>query len=194
MLSESEGTSQINRKEDPTFGIVSAKLRWLAVFAGCSSAIFGVIAFGAPFLILGAVIQPRARTSGRWLMWLGAVLLSLVVPYGIGIVFSRFSWKIEIFPLFLLSTVLVCWCDLAIVMEALRSKRNPWVQGSLDWLTWIAASVLTLWSVLSGVETALAYQRMGGLRLDLILTTIGLNVVILFFDGALILQAVKNRS
>lgn len=182
MVAGSEDTSQVNRELSLDADVLSAKLRWLAVLAGCSSAIFGVMAFGAIFLILAALIQARARTTGRWLMWLGALLLSVVIPYGIGIVFSRASWSINTFPLFLLSTVLVCWCDLALLIEALRSKRSRWVTGSLDWLVWIAAIILSVWSIWIGVETVTAYQRLGGLRLDLILVPISLNAVILFFD------------
>jgi len=38
-----------------------------------------------------------------------------------------------------------------------------------------------------------AYRRLGGLRLDLILTTVGLDALILWFDVALVALAVKTR-
>jgi len=191
----------IDQEANLSTSVLSAKLRWLAVLAGCSSAVFGLMAFGSPFLILGAVIQPRARTSGRWLMWLGSLLLSLVVvPFGTAIVFEnarhlgRDNWSVGIFPLFVLSTILVCWLDVAIVMEGLRSKRNPWVvPGSLDWLAWLAAMVLSAWSVWAELETVRAYRRLGSLRLDLILTPLGLDALVLWFDVALIIHAVKSR-
>ncbi len=126
---------QVNQEQELSPGIVSLKLRWLAILAGCFSAVFGVSAFGAPFLILGAAIQPRARTSGRWLMWLGALLLSLiVVPFGTRAVFEgakhlgRDNFSFTLFPLFVVSTALVYWCDVALVMQALRVRRNKWVR------------------------------------------------------------------
>ncbi|MBV9769125.1 MAG: hypothetical protein JOZ32_06115 [Bryobacterales bacterium] len=190
----------INQEWELSPDIVSAKLRWLAILAGCFSAVFGVTAFGAPFLILGAAIQPRARTTGRWLMWLGALLLSLiVVPFGTGAVFEgakrlgRDNWSFTIFPLFVVSTALVYWCDIALVVEALRLKRNKWARGSLDWLVWIAAIVLSTWCVWQDLDTARAYQRLNGLRIDLILTTVGLDTLIFCFDVALIIHAIKSR-
>jgi hypothetical protein len=141
----------IDRDENFSTSVLSEKLRWLAVLAGCSSAVFGPMAFGSPFLILGAVIQPRARTTGRWLMWLGSLFLSLVViPFGTAAVFEDArhlgpdNWSFTIFPLFVLSTILVCWLDVALVMEGLRSKCNPWVPGSLDWLAKLPAEGMNL--------------------------------------------------
>jgi len=191
---------QANQELELSSGIVSAKLRWLAILAGCFSAVFGVSAFGAPFLILGAAIQPRARTSGRWLMWLGALLLSLVVvPFGTGAVFEgakrlgRDNWSSPIFPLFVVSTALMYWCDVALVMEAIRLRRNKWARGSLDWLVWITATVPSALCVWQTLDTVQAYRRLNGLRIDLILTTVGLDTLIFCFDVALTIHAVKSR-
>lgn len=190
-----------NTERESSPSIVSVKLRWLAILAGCFSAVFGAMAFGAPFLILGAAIQPRARTAGRWLMWLGALLLSLVVvPFGSGIVFEgaqrlgRDNESFTIFPLFVVSTALVCWCDIALVMESLRLRRNGWARGSLDWLVWIAATVLSAWCVWQTLNEVHAYQRLNGLRTDLILTTVGLDTLTFCFDLALIIHAIRSRS
>jgi hypothetical protein len=57
------------------------------------------------------------------------------------------------------STILVRWLDVAKVMEGLRSKRNLWVPGSLDWLAWLAAMVLSAWCVWTELETVQAYRR-----------------------------------
>ena len=190
---------QINQEWELSRGIVSVKLRWLAILAGCFSAVFGAAAFGASFLILGAAIQPRARTTGRWLMQLGALLLSLiVVPFGTETVFEgakrlgRDNWSFTIFPLIVVSTALVFWCDIALVVEALRLKRNKWARGSLDWLVWIAATVLSTWCVWQTLDTVRAYQRLNGLRID-ILTMVGLDTLIFCFDVALTIHAIKSR-
>jgi hypothetical protein len=99
----------------------------------------------------------------------------------------------EIFPWFLVSTVLVYWCDVAIVTEALRPRRNKWARGSVDWLVWIAATVLSTWCVWQTFEVVRAYQRLNGLRIDLILNAAGLDTLALCFDVALIRHAVKSR-
>jgi hypothetical protein len=132
-------------------------------------------------------------------MWLGALLLSLiVVPYGTTLLFGqawhlgRDNWSFAIFPLFVVSTASVYLCDVAIVIEAFKSKGQGWVRSRLDWLVWISAAVLSAWCVWLDVETVRAYQLQGGLRLDLILV-VGLDALMLFFDAALIALAVKTR-
>jgi hypothetical protein len=135
-------------------------------------------------------------------MWLGALLVSIVVvPFGPGIVFEnahtlRSDHGVEavaIFSMFVASTMLVVWCDVALVMEALRRKHDQWARGSLDWVAWIVAVILSVWCVLGGVRNVRAYRRLGGLGLDTILTSVGFVAVILFFDLALIVHAVKSR-
>ena len=133
-------------------------------------------------------------------MWIGALLLSFVVlPFGTGIVFEgakrlgRDNGSFTILPLFVVSTALVYWCDIALVIEALRLRRNKWARGSLDWLVWIAATVLSVWCVWQTLNTVRAYQRLNGLRIDLILTTLGFDTLICCFDVALIIHAVKSR-
>jgi hypothetical protein len=79
---------------------------------------------------------------------------------------------VAISSLFVASTVLVIWCDLAFVMEASRRKCNQWVRGSLDWVVWITAGVLNTWCVWVSLSDVRAYRRLGGLRLDLILTAV----------------------
>ena len=180
---------------NPNEGLVSRKIRWLAILAGCSSAVFGA-AFGS-FLTLGAIIQPSARTAGRWLIWLGALLLSLVVvPFGPGVVFEQArllsrGGNVGILLLFIVSTVLVYWCDAAIVLEAVKSRRNQWVRGGLDWLVWIAAIGLSAWCAWFAASMVYAYRANG--RFDVLLTTVGFGAVILFFDLALIVHAVRTR-
>jgi len=156
--------------------LVPTKLRWLAVAAGCSSIVFGPLALISPPLIVGAVIQPRARTSGKWLMWFGSILLSLVVvPIGTGsmygVVKHPSNFPNGIFSLLMvLSFILVCWLDVAIVIDGLRSKTGRWVRGDLDWVVWGVAAALTAWCVWLDMGTVQAYRRLGSLRVDLMLT------------------------
>ncbi len=133
-------------------------------------------------------------------MWLGALLLSLtVVPFGTGIVLEnaqrlgRDNRSFTIFPLFVLCTALVYWCDISLVTEGLKVKKRPWASGRLDWVVWLAATVLSTWCVWQTVDTVQAYRRLGGLGLDLILTTAGLDGLMLFFDLAIIALIIKTR-
>ena len=181
-------------ESDPNEGVVSRKIRWLAILAACSSAVFGAAAFGSPFLLLGTVIQPWARTAGRWLMWLGVFLLSVVViPLGTAIVFEKAARNFTMYPAFVLSTALVYCTDLAIVLEAVRSWKNQRVTGRLDWVVWIAAAGASAWCVWQTTLTAHAYRSLGGLRPDLILNAVGLDALILWFDVALVVLVIKTR-
>jgi hypothetical protein len=174
----------------------------LAVAAGCFSVVFGLAAFGAPFLILGAAIQPRARTSGRWLMWVGALLLSLIVVTLSPEIVSEGATMlcayhdsnlVLLYSLSAIATGLVCWCDVALVLEAFKSKGHQWTRGSLDWVVWTVAIVLSAWCVWTSMNAVHGYRLQGGLRLDLILTQVGMDAVMLLFDVALIILAVKTR-
>jgi hypothetical protein len=84
------------------------------------------------FLILGAVAQPRFPRSGRWIMYIGALILSvLVLPYGAGMMFygvktlhrdHDYVW-LGVFTLWVMSFSLVTWCDVALVIDAIKAKR-----------------------------------------------------------------------
>jgi hypothetical protein len=141
---------------------VPTRLRWLAVVSACIVSIFAALAYGGlslimgVFLLLGTTIQPRARTSGRWLMWIGGLLLILMVaPFATAIVYEHASIQrqardgamIAIFALGALSTILVLWCDIALLLEVLKTRGRRWERGSLDWIVWVAAAELTTWCV-----------------------------------------------
>jgi hypothetical protein len=174
----------------------SARLRWLAAVGACFSAVFGAPAFGALFLILGGVIQPRAPTTGRWLTWTGALLLSIVVvPSGVALVLED-TKLLRLGDLMLslmaVSAALVCWCDGAVVMEGFRSRHSQWVRGSLDWVVWIVAIILSAWLFWSNRFVVSTFTHIHD-RPDLILTTLGFGAFVLVFDIALIIHAVKTH-
>jgi len=179
--------------------IISAKIRWLAIAAGCFSVIFGAAAFGSLFLILGTIVQPRASTSGRWLMWIGTILLTTtVISFGPGVILEqvtllRQGGKIGVFIIFVIATVLVLWCDVVMLKDALRVSHNLWARGSLDWLVWVAAIALTAVCAWTGRLTVDMYKQGTGLGLDNLLFTVGLDVIVGLFDVALMIHAVKRR-
>jgi hypothetical protein len=130
-------------------------------------------------------------------MSLGALLLSLtVVLFGPGVLLEQARLlptgsNIGISFLFLVSTGLVLGCDVALVMEAVRSKGNQWVRGSLDWVVWIAAIALTAGCVWVNMIWTHGDALLAG-RLDT-LYRVGFDAVLLFFDVAIIMHAVKTR-
>ena len=117
--------------------ILSSRLRWLALAAGCVSGIalvsFGVLSVFGLLPMVGAAIQRRMPRVGRWVLYVGAALLTyLVVPFGM--VALRETIKTGFFPFdfvavtltlaWLLSPALVIWCDVALVVEAVRERRT----------------------------------------------------------------------
>jgi len=118
------------RKQHLSANSVSAKVRWLCLLAGISSATLGIACFGPSFLIygvfllLGVIVQPRAPTTGRWLSWTGAILLSVgMVPYCVRIVFDAGqllssrpdALMVLLYSLAVASMVLIISCDVALV-------------------------------------------------------------------------------
>jgi hypothetical protein len=136
-------------------------------------------------------------------MWIGALFLSILVfalaPEMVsdGAKMLRPNHGIGAPPIYelllFLSSILVICCDVALVMDGLGRKGRQWARGSLDWVVWIVAIVLTIWCVVTSASTMRAYWRLGGLRTDLILNSVGLDAVILAFDLALIVHAVRTR-
>ncbi len=170
-------------------------IRLLAALASCSAILFSAI-YLTPFLLLGAIIQPWARTTGRWLMWLGALLVSvLVVPYGPAFIVSWLKHPPEssifsIFPLFVLATLVVYCCDIALIVEAVKSKGNPWSRGKLDSVVWVAASILSAWCVWAIQAMGYAYTHLG---IESLFPILAFDAVVIAFDVGLILHALKTR-
>jgi hypothetical protein len=84
-------------------------------------------------LVLGAAAQPRFPRSGRVLTYIGALILSVVIlPYGAGIVLTvvrelhrhhEYNYSfLGLITLWVLSVVFVTWCDVALVIEAIKAN------------------------------------------------------------------------
>jgi small-conductance mechanosensitive channel len=97
----------------------------------------------------------------------------------------------------LLALALVLWCDVAFVMDAWMLRRNRDGLGepsrrSSSWLVWVAALALSLYLFAMSVLGMRAYRLHG--RLDILLTGVVLSSVVLWFDVALAVHAVKSRA
>jgi hypothetical protein len=203
-----KGIFQTRESESQTDEVVAIRTRWLAVVTGCFTAVAGTFVGGLfflipSFLILGAVVQPRSPRSGRWLMWLGAFLLSLMTLPLASVLLSEsiptlrvhYDYgELTLVSLCAMSVFLVIWCDVELVVDAIRMRRGRLAlaqrsAGAAEWLVWAAALCLSLMSLPYSVLGVSAYRREG--RLDILLFSLASSVFVILFDVALAVDAVK---
>lgn len=132
--------------------IFSRRIRWLAVAAGLASilALFPVLFLLYPaLLIVGAVVQPRFPSAGRWLVWAGAAELCVaLITYDASVLFPHpLSQPPYMTLTFSVSTVLIIWCSVELIADALermRARRSiPRAEPSpVGWGAWIVAVVV----------------------------------------------------
>jgi hypothetical protein len=197
--------------ENRSAPLVSNRTRRLAIVAGGVSGIAGALPYGPIFLlvpsilILGAIVQRWSPSPGRWLMSLGAFILTVYVglflaPQGISGIWSLPSTHdinyLTLIVLALASTVLVGWCDIALVVDARRMSHVPGaieqnLPRAADRVVWLAALCLSGLAGWYAYHAALAYRAYG--RLDLLLLAILFGVAVVFFDIKLISNSIKAR-
>ncbi len=111
---------------------VSNKIRWLAGATGCLTAVTGCLDAGLGFavvpgfLVAGAALAGRFPRNGRVLIWFGAVVLTLcVLPVGAGILLLslRGGTDPRVRAAAVVSVLLVVWCDVALVTDAVKTRR-----------------------------------------------------------------------
>lgn len=89
----------------------------------------------------------------------------------------------------------VVWCDVSLIVDALRRGRTEAVSRQAgevrsEWLSWIAAAVLS-YSVLPGsVRAAVSYSRNG--RLDILLMSLTVGAVIVSYDVLVVIAAINT--
>lgn len=152
--------SAINRKPEMPTEIMLGRARGVAIAAGCVAGMFLMflsplaLIFSAP-LILGALVQPRSPRSGRSLMWVGALVLScLTLFYSVLIVRQGLRYfdlgEITIYVVSVATTVLVIWCDVELVLEAIKARRTvrtiqPRTTLVGEGVAWLVAIGLSAW-------------------------------------------------
>jgi hypothetical protein len=128
---------EIKGSESPA-GVVSNKTRWLAVLTGCFTAVAAsvsitwVMAFVPLLLIMGAIAQRRFPCSGVALMLVCALSLSSwVVPVAVGLLTQSVRTLptyhdfniVAVTSLYVVSFLLVICCDVALIVDFLKSTR-----------------------------------------------------------------------
>jgi hypothetical protein len=137
-------------------------------------------------------------------MWVGAFSLSLaVLPIGVSVLFDAVKTLrsyhdydvLGVISLWVVSFLLVTWCDAALVIEAVgmgrerRAVAQPHSPPAGRWLMWVAALGLSLWLLPGSVLGVLSYRRHG--RLDILLFSVVSGFVVTLFDVALLIDAFK---
>jgi hypothetical protein len=119
--------------------IVPGRIRLLSVVTGCFTAIAGSLVVGLFFsippiiLALGVIVQPNLRSVGKWFMAIGATLLSLEamvlvvsIPASIKLLHLYHDRHfLGAFSFSIISVLLVAWCDVALIIDARRTRQTP---------------------------------------------------------------------
>ena len=124
---------QISKSENRSTEIMANKIRWLAGTTGCLTAVPITILWSSPvfaifpiFLILGAALAGRFPRRGRDLIWFGAGLLSLSgLPLGVWflvLAYYHAGRDPRVTVVAAASVLLIVWCDVAVVMEAIKLR------------------------------------------------------------------------
>jgi len=126
-----------NESENRTW-ILSAKTRWLAILAGCFTAVTAsvsiswLLAFWPIILIVGVIAQRRFPRSSLALMSISALSMSLwVVPITLGLLIQSVRTLpsyhdfniVAVTFLYVVSSLLVISYDVALIIDFLKLTR-----------------------------------------------------------------------
>lgn len=179
--------------------------RWLAVATVCVTAA-GTLGTGGLLttipLILGVVAEALAPRRGKWLMWLGAAYLSvLVLPMEILLLpefmasplVKQYARVAIESTLWIASMCLIVSCDVALIMDAVKTRHNRIVAqrrllGLGDWLVWTTAVCFTAYSFWGVPSLLRAYKHFN--RIDILLVNLPVILILLMFDTLLLVDAV----
>ena len=202
-------TLRIEESPYESIEIIPNRVRWLAIVAGLLCGLGGSLLFGPLFLlvpsvqILGAVIQPYSPRPGRLLLSVGVLFLSLyaglfLAPQAFGAISTfRSAYDLEhvaLFVLLLIALLSVIWCDVAFVRAIRHLRHNPNMAERRfpspgDWFVWIAAVCMSVWILPISLNSLFVYRRTG--RLDILLLSMVFGLIVVLFDAALLINAVK---
>jgi hypothetical protein len=196
--------------QDPT--TISHGPRWIAIATVCVTGAATLTANGAFLmtvpLILGLIADAAGARRGRWLMWMGAAFLSVTILQMELVIFPEFVTELRsshklgglgpvLFPLWIASILLITWCDVAFVIDAVKARNG---RGSFyasfprtgDWIVWITALLFSVYAF-GGTPSLIHAYKHGFDRHDIVLTALGLLVLAIVFDVALIIDATRMR-
>ncbi len=191
---------------------VSGYTRWVAIGAGLLTAVYGFLAGGwlslaVPILLIaGALVSPYSPREGRRLIRVCAILLSIgFFPLaffslrGIGSVLNSYhDFNIlGMVGLSLTTPLLVAWCDVALVVDALGPGRTKAISSQAkesrrEWLSFVAVAVFSYWFLPGSVRGIVSYGR--NRRLDILLASLAVTAVVVGYDLLVAVAAVKESG
>ena len=186
--------------------------RWIAVATICVTVVATITTPGAFLmaipLILGLIADALGARRGRWLMWMGAAFLSVTILQMELEIFPEFVAELRSFhklgglgpvllPLWIASILSIIWCDVAFVIEGVRTRRGqvPFDRRfptTGDWIVWVTALLFSVYSF-SGVPFLVRAFKQGFDRHDIVLTALALIVIAVVFDVALMVDGMRIR-
>lgn len=190
--------------------VTRSRIRRLAIATACVTAA-ATLTTGGGFLltiplICGVIAESGSPRRGRWLMWVGAAYLSVtLLPMEI-VILPEFITEFRSYhrlgglgpilaPLWIASIFLIICCDVALLIDAVKTRRNRVASESLsptmaDWMVWISAvlfSVFSFW----GIPFLVRAYRRGFDRSNILLTDLAIILIATVFDIALAVDAAK---
>lgn len=160
-------------------------------------------------LVLGLIAQTLKARRGRWLMWMGAALLSVTILQMELVILPELITELclhhtlggiggALLPFWIASILLIAWCDLAFMIDAVKTSRNRLMPetcqpGIGDWIVWITAVLFSLYAF-GGTPFLIRAYRQGFDRHDIVVTALALIVIAVVFDTALLIDATRMRQ
>ena len=138
-------------------------------------------------------------------MWVGAAFLSATLLQMQILILPEFIAELRsyhrlgglgpiVFPLSIASILLIVWCDVALLIDAIKTSRSRIIPGgessrAMDVLVWITALCFSAYSF-AGIPFLVRAFNYGFDRRDILLTDSALILIAIVFDVALVIDAV----
>jgi hypothetical protein len=157
-------------------------------------------------LVLGIIAESGSARRGRWLMWVGAAYLTLTLLQMEILILPEFVAQLRsyrrlgglgpiVFPLSIVSVFLIVWCDLALLIDAAKTRRSSTASerlsaGAGDWIVWVTALVFSVYSFW-GIPFLFRAFNQGFDRFDILATALASILIAIVFDIGLLIDAAK---
>lgn len=184
-------------------------VRWTAIAAGIVTAVIffasGWLGLLLPStLIIGAIVQPYVHRPGKWLLIAGAFSLTVMSASALA---ERSMRLRELFPLqfdnivfpllALILFILIIWCDVGLIVYALKSRSHSKSLGRenfhpLNWLVWLTAAGASAVFVPEGVrDCILLHRHVIGVDFSVLPLFVLPGLALAVLDVALLTQGIK---
>lgn len=193
--------------EEPN--IFPRRVRGVAIATAIASALalFPILFLQYPaILIVGGIIQPRFPTTGKWLVWAGAVML--------GPTLILYDWMLFVHPegraplnmtlTFPAATVLLLWCYAELVIDGVKRLRSPdpgppAAPRRIGWGLGAFAAFLTLYMTWDAGRLIGWYSGLTDRHLDAgarvaVSSQLFMLLIVVAFDISLVSRAIKVRK